>query len=616
MRTFIRILGLLLAGSPKGFAADQNGYSPASAPFGLSKWAQEVSPGTVLPEYPRPMMERKDWMNLNGLWDYAVLPLEDSQVGKDSWQGKILVPFPIEAPLSGVGKRINTFPGRTYMNSRLWYRHRFHLPTTWSGQRVLLHFGAVDWEATVTLNGKILGVHQGGYDAFSFDVTDEVTLDAENELIVAVWDPTFRGGYPRGKQIDTPSGIWYTPCTGIWQTVWLEPVPEQRIHNLKIVPDIDNASVSVTTDVRGNTQGVQVLATVSDGDKIIARASGEAGKAITMVIPEPKLWWPDSPFLYELSVELEDPRQKKTIDRVGSYFGLRKISLGKDEKGINRILLNNTFVLQNGVLDQGYWPDGTYTAPTDEALRYDIEVTKQLGYNLSRKHLKIEPQRWYYWADKLGLLVWQDLVSTGDAPNHNDTEYATSDEHRQEQFMLEAKEVISERFNHPSIVMWVLFNEGMGLKGKRLKNNSYVLFDETKAFVQATYDLAAELDPTRLLNHESGMPNTPNQGRNPIDMGIGHVADSHSYGTTRCIAPSSTRASVIGEYHGPAAQYAPLVEEPGISGFVYTQITDVENERNGLLSYDRKKFTVNPETWRLENERHFGKHRIDVMGTP
>jgi beta-galactosidase/beta-glucuronidase len=576
------------------------GWDFATAPFGMTRWAKDVSPVNVLPEYPRPQMVRNDWMNLNGLWEYSVV--DKDEYPPETYQGRILVPFPIEAPLSGVGKKINTIPGRSYMNSRLWYRQSFTLPEGWQGKRILLHFEAVDWEAIVYLNGKILGKHQGGYDAFYFDITDVLNKGKENELLVAVWDPTFEGGYPRGKQIDEPKGIWYTPCTGIWQTVWLEPVPDISIYHLKIIPDIDLGIVRLTATIRGSASDLLVNAVVMDGDRKVAEASGKPGTIIELSIAEPKLWWPNDPFLYDLRVELVSSEGQKVLDAVESYFGMRKISLGRDEYGITRILLNNKFILHNGVLDQGFWPDGIYTAPTDEALRYDIEVIKNFGYNMSRKHLKVESQRWYYWADKLGLLVWQDMPSMGDAPGHNDFPYTTSNEHRYGQYQDELKEIIQEQFNHPCIVTWVLFNEGMGLAGKR---EGYELYKETKNFIRQTFKLARELDPSRLIDHESGAPGGRYQGWNAMDLGIGDILDAHCYGTTRCLMPTEKRASVIGEYRGEAQQYALLVENPGISGLVYTQITDVESERNGLLTYDRSTFKIDTSKWIAENKKHF-----------
>ena len=385
------LLAIVCLAAPLASADD---WKPVPGKFGMTRWAAEVSPANALPEYPRPQMVRKAWMNLNGLWKYAVTARE---AGKpESYQGDILVPFPIEAPLSGVGKMIHSFPGRTYPNSRLWYRRTFEIPAAWKGDRVLLHFGAVDWEATVDLNGRKLGVHRGGYDGFSFDVTDALRKDGANELVVAVWDPTVEGGYPRGKQVDKPTNIWYTPCTGIWQTVWIEPVPPTNIESLKIVSDLEQGAVRIKVNAVPGPDYGNLIAVVEvyDGKTKVGSASGWAAEEIVVKIPNAKPWSPDSPFLYTLHVTTSGQRMTRQVDSVESYFGMRKVSLGKDREGITRILLNNQFVLHNGVLDQGYWPDGIYTAPTDAALRHDIEAIKRLGFNMSRKHLKVESERW------------------------------------------------------------------------------------------------------------------------------------------------------------------------------------------------------------------------------
>ncbi|MEI6535250.1 MAG: sugar-binding domain-containing protein, partial [Verrucomicrobiaceae bacterium] len=386
-----KVITLLAAAGFLSMALDvvAEDWKPVPAAFPLSRWAKDVSPANALPEYPRPQMVRKDWINLNGLWNFSVVANDAAQPSE--WQGKILVPFPIEAPLSGVGRLLTSFPGRTYTNSRLWYRRTFQVPARWAGLRTLLHFGAVDWEATVFLNGKELGVHRGGFDGFSFDVTDALKKDGENELVVAVFDPTSGGGYPRGKQTDKPGGIWYTPCTGIWQTVWVEPVAPTHVESMKIVPDVDQGvvRVTVTGHAENDAGNAQASVEVFDGRNKIGAAKGWAGEELVLKIPAAKLWSPASPFLYDLVITMAG-------DEVRSYFGMRKISLGPDKDGVTRILLNNQFVLHNGVLDQGYWPDGIYTAPTDEALRYDIEAIKQLGFNMSRKHVKVEPERWYY----------------------------------------------------------------------------------------------------------------------------------------------------------------------------------------------------------------------------
>lgn len=573
-------------------------WKPAAWKYGMTRWAAEVSPGNALPEYPRPQMVRDRWMNLNGLWDYAVAP--KTLVKPETYQGKLLVPFPIESPLSGLGQMINAKAGQTYSNSRVWYRRAFIIPAAWKGERVLLHFGAVNWEATVYLNGRELGVHRGGYDGFLFDVTDSVRQGAENELVIAAWNPLDAGGYPRGKQTDKPGGIWYTPSSGIWQTVWLEPVPEASISNLKLVPDVDRGLLRVSCSLRGAGANIRVKAIVLDGEKVLTETTGKASQLLTLKIPKPKLWWPDAPFLYRLKVSVQSSKSHKA-DTVESYFGMRKVSVGKDQKGITRILLNNQFVPQNGVLDQGFWPDGLYTAPTDAALRYDIEAIKRLGFNLSRKHVKVEPERWYYWADKLGLLVWQDMPCSGDGIHAKPPTYLTSSTERREQFGTELRQIISDRYNHPSIVSWIVFNEGMGLWNP----GGYKLDEDICGFMRRMTDIASE-DKTRVINAESGAPMGEYQGWNVLDIGDGQIMDAHCYGTTKCITPTEQRASVIGEY-GYAKyltvcdKYQELVRQPGISGLVWTQITDVEDERNGLMTYDRGQFTEDAEKVAAKN---------------
>jgi len=550
-------------------------WRPAEGPL-MTRWAKDVSPENVHPEYPRPQLVRHEWLNLNGLWQWEpAAPGGGAPSGRDL-AGEILVPFPLESALSGVMERAD----------RLWYRRTFRVPDGWQGLRVLLHFQAVDWEAAVYVNGKELATHRGGYDPFSVDVTDALVPDGEQELVVGVFDPTSVGEQPRGKQVDEPKGIYYTPSTGIWQTVWLEPVPAASIGGLRIVPDVDGSCVRVTAQGTGTTPQHRVEAVIRQGDREIARAGGRVGDEIQVPLDRQtlRLWSPDDPFLYDLTVTLSAGGGE--LDKVDSYFGMRKIDLARDENGFVRMRLNDRFLFQIGPLDQGFWPDGLYTAPSDEALRYDVEVTKQLGFNMTRKHVKIEPDRWYYWCDRLGLLVWQDMPS-----GRNRTPQA------RQQFEQELVRMVAALGNHPSIIMWVVFNEGWGQH-------------DTERYVE----LVGELDPGRLVNNASGW----------ADKAVGDVHDVHRYPGPAAPDPEAERVGVLGEFGGLglaidghtwtdttwgyrgtadrdelAGRYMRLLrqvwelsESKGLAAAVYTQITDVETECNGLLTYDRAVIKV------------------------
>jgi glycosyl hydrolase family 2 len=545
----------------------------------MTRWAKEVNPDAPWPEYPRPMMVREQWQNLNGLWDYAIRPKDDKQ--PKQYDGKILVPYPIESALSGVKKTVGK-------ENRLWYYRELKIPATWSGRRVLLHFDAVDWDVTVWVNGKAVGSHQGGYDPFSLDITDALKKSDSQELIVSVWDPTNEGTQPRGKQVTNPRGIWYTSVTGIWQTVWLESVPRTYIQSIHIVPDIDEDEVRITVNTKGNMQGCSVNADVK-APGFSGSASMSGSNELKVLMPNAKLWSPDSPHLYDLTVSIQ--RNGKVIDEVKSYIGMRKIEIKKDEAGMNRLFLNGQALFQYGPLDQGWWPDGLYTAPTDAALRYDIEVLKKLGCNMLRKHVKVEPRRLYYWCDKLGLLVWQDMPNGDRHIRGNQPDLQRSEE-SSKQFELEYKAVIDALINHPSIVMWVPFNEGWG---------QY----DTPRIVKWT----KEYDPTRLVNNASGWS----------DRGVGDVLDIHRYPGPGIPKLEEKRAGVLGEFGGLGLPikghtwqdeknwgyrsyktreelteaYVNLLSKlrtlipQGLAAAVYTQTTDVEIEVNGMMTYNR-----------------------------
>ena len=555
-------------------------WAPAAGNI-MTRWAKDVKPDKVLPEYPRPQLVRKRWQNLNGLWDYAIAPKSADR--PTSYPGQILVPFAVQSALSGVKKTVGP-------EERLWYRRSFQVPADWAGGRVLLHFGAVDWQATVWVNGHSVGEHSGGFDAFTLDVTKALRPGADQEIMIAVWDPTNQGPQPRGKQVLKPSGIYYTAVTGIWQTVWLEPVPAASIAGLKITPDLDQGTVRVRVAAEGAAATDRIaLRVLNERRKVVAQGEVKPGDEVAIKIDNPTPWSPERPFLYGLQAELL--HGKTSLDRVDSYFGLRKISIQPDEKGINRLCLNGKPLFQFGPLDQGWWPDGLYTAPTDVALRFDIEQTLRMGFNMARKHVKVEPDRWYYWADKLGLLVWQDMPS-GDKGIRNNQPDLTRTKESAEIYEREYKALIEGRFNHPSIIMWVPFNEGWGQ------------FD-TERITKWT----RQLDPTRLVNNTSGW----------TDRGVGDVSDMHKYPGPGMPPVEPKRAAVLGEFGGLGLamkdhlwvidrvwgyrdmadvadltkRYDGLVEAlkafiaHGLAAAVYTQTTDCEGEVNGLLTYDR-----------------------------
>ena len=567
-----------------------------------TSWGEQFDPKNVLPEYPRPIMERSDWKNLNGLWKYAITKKGDPTPA--AYQGDILVPFAVESSLSGVGKMINE-------KEELWYQRTFDVPSAWRGKQILLHFGAVDWKAEVWVNDVKVGEHTGGFTPFYFDITS-VLNKGNNDLVVKVWDPSDRGEQPRGKQIANPHGIWYTPVTGIWQTVWLEPVATQYITNLKTTPDIDNNSVKV--EVAANTTSAdKVEVKVFDGKNLVAKGAALNGVPVELAMPaNAKLWSPDSPFLYNMEVTLY--KDGKAIDQVKSYTAMRKYSIRKGQNGITRLQLNNKDYFQFGPLDQGWWPDGLYTAPTDEALVYDLKKTKDFGYNMVRKHVKVEPARWYTHCDQLGLIVWQDMPNGGPSPQWQARNYFNGREvirsaASEANYRKEWKEIIDCLYSYPSIAVWVPFNEAWG----QFKTPEIVAWTK-------------EYDPSRLVN--------PASGGNHYTCG--DILDLHHYPGPNMFLYDPRRATVLGEYGGIGLvvegntwvndkknwgyvkfntsdevtneyiKYGKhLLEliQKGFSAAVYTQTTDVEGEINGLMTYDRKVIKMNEAKVREINQQ-------------
>ena len=565
-------------------------------------WGEQLNPKNVLPEYPRPIMERHEWKNLNGSWNYAITKKGEAAPG--NYQGEILVPFAVESSLSGVGKRINE-------HQELWYQRTFDVPSSWKGKQILLHFGAVDWKADVWVNDVKVGEHTGGFTPFYFDITSALNK-GNNQLVVKVWDPADRGEQPRGKQVERPEGIWYTPVTGIWQTVWLEPVAAQHIAHLKTTPDIDKKTVKVevTTNVCSPDK---VEVKVFDGKNLVAKGAALNGVPVELTMPEDvKLWSPESPSLYDMEVTLY--KDGKAIDQVKSYTALRKFSTHKDKNGITRLQLNNKDYFQFGPLDQGWWPDGLYTAPTDEALVYDLKKIKDFGYNMVRKHVKVEPARWYTYCDQLGLIVWQDMPNGGRGPaewqmhKYYDGADAIRSAKSEANYRKEWKEIIDYLYSYPSIGVWVPFNEAWG----QFKT------PEIAAWTK-------EYDPSRLVN--------PASGGNHYTCG--DILDLHNYPDPDLYLYDPMRATVLGEYGGiglvmkdhlwmpdrnwgyvkfnnpeeVTTEYIKYAEHllqlipRGFSAGVYTQITDVEGEVNGLMTYDRKEIKVNEKKIREMNQK-------------
>ena len=571
-----------------------------------TEWANKVNPKLVLPEYPRPIMERKEWKNLNGLWNYAIQEVGKSAPSK--YDGQILVPFAVESSLSGVMKEVGA-------KNELWYNTTFNIESNWKGQNILLHFGAVDWKTEVWLNGVKIGSHTGGYTPFSFDITPFITGTTQ-QLTVKVWDPSNEGTQPRGKQVKNPEGIWYTPVTGIWQTVWIEPVNKKNITTLKTTPNIDQNVISIKPEVAGASYGDLIEVTVYDDSKTIATGKASVGENLEIVLNNPKLWSPESPFLYKTNVKLIS--NGKVVDQVKSYFAMRKIGSKRDANGVLRMQLNNKDYFQFGPLDQGWWPDGLYTAPTDEALKYDIVKTKELGFNMIRKHVKVEPERWYTHCDELGILVWQDMPSGDEQPIWQDKKYFEGTELQrtpksEEIYKKEWKAIMDHLYSYPSIVVWVPFNEAWG------QFKTVEITEWTKNH-----------DPSRLVNSSSG-------GNH---FQTGDILDLHKYPGPELYLYDARRITVLGEYGGIGLpleghlwrtndnwgyvkfknatevtnEYIKYAKElkklvkTGFSAAVYTQTTDVEGEVNGFMTYDRKVDKMD-----FEKVRTINKEVIDAL---
>ena len=555
-------------------------WEPKISPI-LTPWGEKLDTNNVLPEYPRPQMVRKNWINLNGTWDFAMT--DSASEVPVHFVERILVPFCVESTLSGVTRKVTR-------KDAMWYQRNLRLEKPADGHRILLHFGGVDWHASLWINGQKIGEHAGGYDPFYFDITEALNKK-DVQITLRVWDPTDEGLQSRGKQLLDPRGIWYTPVSGIWQTVWLEKVAASHIDHIRVIPDIDSHSALVRVGLTNRDKHQRLRISVWDEDSCLLIQEGQEDSVLRLNIPDPSLWSPDHPHLYDLKVQLME--KEDTVDEVASYFGMRKVEIRKDANGINRIFLNNEVLFNFGPLDQGWWPDGLYTAPADDALKHDIEVTRALGFNTARKHTKVEPARWYYWCDKLGLLVWQDMPRCAGGLNPMVVMDVERPSLQEEIFRREWKAIIKAFHHFPSIIAWVPFNEGWGQF-------------KTSEIIEWTH----KLDTTRLVDGPSGW----------TDFGSGEMLDIHHYPGPGIPPLEENRAVVLGEFGGLKyavsghlwqdtnnwgyqntesladlndtyeqliQRLAPLVSK-GLAAAIYTQTSDVEVEVNGLMTYDRK----------------------------
>ncbi|WP_316839216.1 glycoside hydrolase family 2 protein [Pedobacter gandavensis] len=563
----------------------------------VSPWAEKVDPKAPLPEYPRPQLIRNDnWINLNGLWNYAITDKTKGQPTK--YDGKILVPFAVESALSGVGKTVGK-------DSFLWYKKSMTLPKSMKGKQILLHFGAVDWQTEVFVNGKSVGSHEGGFDPFTFNITDALKPGVNQEIMVRVWDPTDEGPQPRGKQVKSPEGIWYSPVTGIWQTVWVEAVAASYIASTKHSPDIDAQTITITANVENIQAGDQLKIEVLDGKTIVAQQALAADKSAVIALKNMKLWSTTQPFLYDLNITLM--RKNKAVDQIQSYFAMRKIGMAPDANGIQRMMLNHKFVFQYGPLDQGWWPDGLYTAPTEAAMIYDIDELKKMGFNMIRKHIKVEPARYYNYCDRNGMLIWQDMPS-GDLGNgwesrpgviDKGTDKARTPE-SEAYYHKEWNAIMDALYNYPSIVVWTPFNEAWG-QFKTVEVTEWTM----------------KKDPTRLVNSASGgnfyttghmvdlhnypdpaMPRPDLFGKQQILVlgefgGLGLPIEGHTWQTKNNWGYQNFKNAddLFNRYKKFPDRLVDLIKL-GLSAAVYTQTTDVEGEVNGFISYDRKVMKI------------------------
>ncbi len=600
----------------------------------VTKWSEDVDKNLPLNDYPRPQMVREDWMNLNGLWDFY-LGIKSS-IDAVEFDKEIVVPFCVESQLSGVMQKV-------LPEDYMYYRRSFSLPKTWKSRRIILHFGAVDWNTTIYVNGQEVGNHQGGYTSFEIDITNY--LREHNELIVEVQDPTDSFTQQKGKQSLNPSGIFYTATSGIWQTVWLEPVSEHHIKSIKMTPEVDDQMIRIELIESGKEMMIKEI-NIIDAEQNCVATSKSMSHSVTLSIPEPKLWSPTNPYLYTVEIEVID--QGQIIDKIGGYFGMRKFDIVLDSANRKKFTLNDEVIFYNGILDQGYWPEGIYTAPTDEALKSDIETAKKMGFNMIRKHIKVEPARWYYWCDRLGIVVWQDMINGGKlafedlipkmmssgqleipekvivkmqsgdevsttdmmsiiqqvvANIDEDTSeewygYVGRDHDSRKMFEAELKEIIDQLYNVTSIGLWVPFNESWGqFDAKRIG------------------DWVTSYDKTRQVDYHSGW----------VDTGGGEVRSFHTYcAPLEELIPDENRLFVISEFGGNTLllgdkadekifsyghhetsheftkAYSLLMNEVsmlknnGLGAVVYTQLTDVESELNGLMTYDRRAMKINP----------------------